>query len=264
MKPLVLFGDTHLFPKSVLAKAAAGRFEWIDGNRLSGPVDGELMAWEKFCEHRVRKAFGHAIPRHEMVLNEHFHSDKASIEQVHLDVFAYSAGIDPLTFKGVGVVKSRRNARHDGRVVRFPIARPDPRKVYQRLIDNEVDVARRQDYRGEVEDIRLCTLRGRPIVCYLKRRLTVSRFLNANTSAQLVNDPRDVLSAEELALVAAFCKAAYFDYGGLDILRDRKTMKIYIVDANNTPRGPPKELPDDQRDEALRRIGDAFVELLSG
>lgn len=263
MRPLVLFGDTHLFPKSVLFKAAAGRFEWIDGNRLVEPVDGELMAWEKFCEHRVRKAFGHAIPRHEMMLNEYFQSDKAYIEQVHLDVFGYSAGIDPLTFRGVGVVKSRRNARHDGRVVQFPISKPDPRKVYQKLIDNELHVLRRQDYRGEVEDIRLCTLRGKPIVCYLKRRLTASRFLNANTSAYLVMDVRDVLSAEELALIAAFCKAAYFDYGGLDILRDRKTMKIYIVDANNTPRGPPKELLGAEKEYALARIGDAFVELLS-
>lgn len=257
MNPLVLFGDTHLFPKSVLFKAAQGRFEWIDGNRLSAPVDGVLMAWEKYCEHKARKSFGHVMPRHEMMLNEYFHSDKGSIEQVHQDVFGYSAGIDPLSFKGDGVVKSRKNAVHDGKVIAFPIAEADRRKVYQILIDNEVGEA-------FVEDIRLCTLRGKPLVCYLKHREKASRFGNANRSAQLVDDVRDVLSAGELALVETFCKAAYFDYGGLDILRDGKTMKIYIVDANNTPRGPPKELPDDQRDEALRRIGDAFVELLSG
>lgn len=258
MKPLVLFGDTHLFPKSVLFKASHRRFQWIDGNLLKAPVDGVYMAWEKFCEHRVREAFGHLIPPDVKVLNETFQSDKAFVESTHRVAFGYSAGVPPKTFKGIGVEKSRRNARHDGRVIQFPIAEPDTRaKVYQMLIDNEVGD-------GFVEDIRLCTLRGAPLVCYLKHRPVTARFLNANSSAQLVIDVRDVLSKAELALIAGFCEKARFDYGGLDILRDHKSGKIYIVDANNTPRGPPKELPDDQRDEALRRIGDAFVDLLSG
>lgn len=257
MLPLVVFGDTHLFPKSVLFKAAQGRFEWIDGNRLSEPVDGVLIAWEKYCEHKVRARFGHAIPQWLPLMNETFQSDKANVEKVHRKVFGYSAGVDPWRFEGEAVVKSRRNARHDGRVTQLPIANPDPRKVYQLLIDNEVAG-------GEVEDIRLCTLRGLPLVCYVKRRPKATRFLNANSSAQLVKDPRDVLSKAELALIAAFCEAARFDYGGLDILRDRKTMKIYIVDANNTPRGPPKELPEHEQREALLRIGDEFVELLCG
>jgi hypothetical protein len=175
------------------------------------------------------------------------------LEKAHLAVFGYSMGVDPLTFEGEAVRKSRKNARHDGKIVTLPVAEPLPSKVYQLLIDNRDG--------NQVEDIRLCTLRGRPIICYRKRRPVAERFLNTLSSAEIV-EPEDMLSAQELNLVADLAAALGMDYGAFDIIRDRKTEKIYVCDANNTPRGPPKALDAGQSARALGQIGAAFAELL--
>ena len=151
--------------------------------------------------------------------------------------------------------KSKRNARHDGCIVRLPIDDPMPSKVYQRIVDNSRG--------GEVEDIRLEVLRGNPVVCYIKRRKIEERFLNTLTHAEIVR-VGDLLTDAELMRIHAYCVVAGLDYGALDILRDRKTEKIYVCDANNTPRGPPVALSAGESARAERAIGEAFSELLAG
>jgi hypothetical protein len=253
MKPLILFGDTFLFHKSVLFKALeAARLRWIDGNALTSPREGVLMAWEKRPKLNIRTRFA-GLTGDRPLMNEMFDSDKAVIERAHAAVFGYSMGVDPRTHHGEAVRKSRKNARHDGKIVRLPDLAPMESKVYQRLIDNRDG--------DQVEDIRLCTLRGRPIICYRKRRPVSERFLNTLTSAEIV-EPEDMLSGDELNSVRDICAALGLDYGALDILRDRKTEKIYVVDANNTPRGPPRALDGVQSARALDQIGGAFAEFL--
>ena len=53
------------------------------------------------------------------------------------------------------------------------------------------------------------------------------------------------------------------DYGELDILRDNNDGRIYIVDANNTPSGPPNGLTDVQECLALHRMVYPFNKLLN-
>ncbi len=254
MKPLVLFGDTHLFPRSVLFKALSrARLKWIDGNGLREPVGGVLLAWEKYCTHDSRAKGRRAIPAGAELLNEHFHSGKDVIDAVHCRVFGYGLNVDPLTYRARGVRKSKKNARHDGILVDMPVAEPMPSKVYQRLVRNE--------HGGEVEDIRLCTLKGKPLICYRKRRPIAERFLNTLSSAAIV-PVADMLTADELLLIESFCGEARMDYGALDILRDTDDGRIYIADANNTPRGPPKALSELESARALKIIGGAFAEFL--
>lgn len=254
MKPLVIFGDVHKFPKSDLHAALTHcGIRWIDGNRLRAPRDGVYLAWEKYPKLRIRSQYWRVIGRRPL-LNEGFDTSKTLVEIKHHEVFGYSMGMDPRTYHGEGVRKSKKNARHDGVVVRMPIAEPMPTKVYQILIDNRINDR-------EVEDIRLVLLQGRPVACYLKRRLIEERFLNTLTSAELV-DPYDVLSGDELNRIGDFAAAMGADYGGFDILRDRKTEKIYVVDANGTPRGPPKALSELESARALEQIGAAFAALL--
>ena len=49
------------------------------------------------------------------------------------------------------------------------------------------------------------------------------------------------------------------DWGGVDVLRDRATGKIFIVDANKTDMGPPIALQLGHKLKATRRMAKAFA-----
>lgn len=254
-KPLILYGDTNKFPKSSLYKGlCAVRLKWIDGNCLRAPASGVHMAWEKYPECNIRQRFKKLIGEN-WLMNEHMDSRKDVIEAAHIKAFDYGLAVNPRTYEGDAVRKSKRNARHDGRIVRLPIDDPMPSKVYQIIVDNSDS--------DEVEDIRLETLLGKPIICYIKRRKIEERFLNTLTRSEIVR-VSDMLSDLEISQIEAYCKAAHLDYGALDILRDRKTGKVYVCDANNTPRGPPVILSENESARAQRTIGETFADFLTG
>jgi hypothetical protein len=92
---------------------------------------------------------------------------------------------------------------------------------------------------------------------YLKRRSIEIRFSNANIAAS-VTTTRNVLGDDEVADILRFCREIGFDYGELDVLRDNDDGLIWIVDANNTPAGPPNGLSRAETDFALRELALAF------
>lgn len=117
--------------------------------------------------------------------------------------------------------------------------------ICQRLVNNALN-----DY---VVDIRVPFVCANPLSAYVKFRDRGRRFDNSNAHVRLVA-PSEVLTNEEMALCQRFCNVMGLDYGELDILRDRKEGRIYIVDVNDTPAGPPKTLPTAERELALRLI----------
>ncbi|MEL6324765.1 MAG: hypothetical protein AAFQ84_11115 [Pseudomonadota bacterium] len=169
------------------------------------------------------------------------------------DTFALAAGydlaVDPRTFDGPMVEKSEANAAHDGRIIYGPME-PVPGKTYQRLIDNEIEG-------GLVEDLRTCIVGGEPTVVFRKRRRLERRFLNENTEV-LLDQPKSVFSSEELDIIRRFAAALGLDWGGVDVLRDRHSGQIHIVDANKTDMGPPVALPLGGKLRATRRMAKAF------
>ena len=48
------------------------------------------------------------------------------------------------------------------------------------------------------------------------------------------------------------------DYGEIDVLRDRNEGKIYIVDVNNNPAGPPEPISALDGNLAIVRLAEAF------
>jgi len=76
--------------------------------------------------------------------------------------------------------------------------------------------------------------------------------------------PADVLASHEVELCRNFCREIGLDYGELDVLRDRKDGQIYIVDANNTPAGPPNGLTEESRQTAIRLMAACFVKEFFG
>jgi glyoxylase-like metal-dependent hydrolase (beta-lactamase superfamily II) len=181
---------------------------------------------------------------------------KSRVAEVFEEVFGYALAIDPRTHIGPAAEKSELNAAHDGRVVQCPIE-PQPGKTYQRLIDN------RSADPHFVDDLRTPTVGGKPVLIFIKRRPVEKRFQNMN-SACILRRVEDHFSADEISKIEAFTKRIGLDWGGLDILRDRKDGRIYIVDANKTDMGPPIALPHEDKLVAAPILARAFRQYLNG
>lgn len=176
---------------------------------------------------------------------------KSHVARVFERVFGYPLAIDPQTFCGSLVEKSELNGAHDGRVISGPAVRREG-YVYQKLIETGD-----QDY---VEDLRTPCVAGEPVVVFIKRRPRRNRFANRNASVSLA-DPRQIFSSTERASIKAFAREMNLDWGGLDILRDRASGQIYIVDVNKTDM-PPLALPFADKMRASSRLGAALDQLL--
>jgi hypothetical protein len=177
---------------------------------------------------------------------------KSRVAEVFEAVFGYPLAVDAERYVGDAVEKSEANGAHDGRVVSCP-TRTRAGRVYQRLVDN-IDL-------GEAVDLRTPFVGGRPVVVFVKRRPARERFANANTSIRLAR-PEEVFSAREIAKLSRFAAAMRLDWGGLDILRDRRTGLLYVVDVNKTDM-PPLALPWLDKLRAASRLGRALTALIS-
>lgn len=183
---------------------------------------------------------------------------KSHVAAVFEAVSGRNLAVDPETFHGTMAVKSEQNGAHDGRVVEGPCA-PAPGLVYQRLIDTLADD-------GMVEDLRCPTVDGEVPTVFLKRRPAESRFANMNAAVTRCAS-EDVFDADERALIQRFCRAMGLDWGGIDVLRDRRDGLLWIVDVNKTDMGPPTALPLSEKMAASRilaRALRAYTERLAG
>ncbi|HWA63961.1 MAG TPA: hypothetical protein VG939_21495 [Caulobacteraceae bacterium] len=177
---------------------------------------------------------------------------KSRVAAVFEEVFGYPLALDPTRHEGWAVEKSEANGVHDGRIVACP--RPAaPARVYQRLVGNLEN--------GEAVDLRTPFVGGRPVVVFVKRRPAASRFANANTAVALA-EPEAVFSAAEIERLTAFARAMKLDWGGLDILRDGPTGRLYVVDVNKTDM-PPIVLPWRDKLRAVSRLAAALTELIT-
>jgi len=178
---------------------------------------------------------------------------KSRVAEVFEQVFGYRLSVDPELGMGLAVEKGETNGVHDGRLVWRP-TRARPGRTYQRLIDNIED--------GLAVDLRTPFVGGRPVVVFIKRRRVEDRFANHNSSVSLAR-PQDVFTPEEVEKLGAFTRAMGLDWGGLDILRDRPTGRLYVVDVNKTDMGPPIALPFLHKLVAVARMGRALRRLVT-
>ena len=183
-------------------------------------------------------------------LNAHcLDTSKSRVAAVFEAVSGRALAVDPARWAGPMAVKSETNGAHDGRVLTGPVA-PEPGLAYQRLIDNVAED-------GCVEDLRCPTVGGEVPVVFLKRRPLEDRFANHNSEVRLL-DPDAVFTPEERDLIRRFCAGMRLDWGGIDVLRDRKTSDLWIVDVNKTDMGPPIALPMRDKLKATRALAAAL------
>ncbi|WP_417198003.1 hypothetical protein [Bizionia sp.] len=223
-----------------------GGMLWMNG------IVGDGWGWNfekvKQAYHSVRDRF----PSIKILGNYNFTDDKNIVESKFLDAFGYDLGVDPTIYQGSVVKKSRVQARHDGEIINCPIKleEVDDKFSYSKLIDNSLN-----DF---IVDIRAVIFDGEIPFCYIKFRPKETRFSNVNSKVFLVS-PSDVLSKSEIRLVLDFANKMLLEVGEVDILRDNFSRDIYIVDANNTPSGPPNGLSSQESTLAIRILSDKFV-----
>ena len=178
---------------------------------------------------------------------------KSHVADVFESVFGYPLAIDPTCWCGAAAQKSERNGAHDGRIVQCPL-QPAPGMVYQRLIDSE-------DATGMVCDLRTACIGGKPIIVFVKHKPADARFSIQNKTV-VVRTPEEVFSAEEIAKISAYCAAMDMDWGALDVLRERRDGRIYIVDANKTDTGPAVILSWKDRVRVTSALANALTALV--
>ena len=173
----------------------------------------------------------------ERIINRHsIDISKTYVNQVFEQVFGYSSFVDPCSFHGAMVKKSEINARHDGEIVMGPVE-PRDKYVYQKLIHN---------LWGDefVADMRIPVINGEIPLVFVKYKSLSTRFglfkrNHHKKKNTLLLKTEEILSKDEIIKLKAFCKSSGLDYGELDVLRDNTDGRIYVVDVNNTPTGPP-------------------------
>lgn len=175
---------------------------------------------------------------------------KRHVASVYANIFGRSLEVEPKKYTGLLVEKSDANYAHDGRVLEGPIEKPRLGAVYQKLIKNNVGGSL-------VEDLRVCVVGQNIPVVYIKYRPTGERFSNSNNRAVRV-EPESVLSKIEIVSLIAFSRAMNLDYGELDVLRDRNSGDIYVVDVAKTPSGPPNHLGFKENYRAVSELAECF------
>ena len=179
---------------------------------------------------------------------------KSTLDRHHHDVFGYGVNVHPRTHSGPMLEKSEGNAVHDGREIEGPLAAAEvqPGKVYQRIIDNRTES-------GLFEDLRVVVINGQVPVVYRKRKSGEVRYTNETVEVDLAASPKTVLSEVEMVQIASISTKMRADFAELDILRDRQDGRIYCVDLNPTPYGPPAGLSKGQKAQATMLIQHALI-----
>ena len=183
---------------------------------------------------------------------------KNFITKTFSDVFEEEFLIDPLKYEGTAVRKSNINAEHDGKLVDCPLKKfPKNEKggdfSYQKYIDG--------NERKYFINIRVPVFGDEIPFVYKYFKPKSQLFTGLVEKALIINNPLSYFSTDEYDKLIRFCKTIHLDYGELDLIRDRHTNQIYIVDVNDTPTGPPGILTGIQFDHAMDRLTESFHRL---
>lgn len=247
----VLFFPMRPHPRSAIYKMCLWAGCRITTNPLASP--DAIVYWD----------FSTIRPRGQAVVNLHplpvinancIDVSKEHVDRTFAEVFGYDIRVDPRVHSGPCVRKSNENALHDVMIIACPIPNVETGYVYQRLIDSAVD-------NGLVEQIRVPVFGELIPLVYRKLRDERDRFANRALIAHCC-ETLEVLTAKEVRLILTFCRKLGLDYGELDVLRDRNEGRIYVVDANPTPWGPPLELAWHDQSSAMRAMARTFEETL--
>jgi len=155
---------------------------------------------------------------------------KTKVSKVHKKVFQYRIDVDPLKFHGKAVEKSDINGLHDGKIIQCPIKKSQllKNKVYNIFIDTK--------HKNHCYQYRVFYINKVLPFMYVTKKLAKLPFSGASNSIKTyMVKTKDYFSSKEINQIQKFFKEFKCDMGEVDILRDRNSGLIYIVDLSNTP-----------------------------
>ena len=177
---------------------------------------------------------------------------KSFVARAFGKVAEYDLLLDPMHHEGKAVEKNELNGKHDGRLVDCPTA-PQPGRSYQRFIDSS-DGVTAFDYRTTI-------INRKPQFVLVKTKPATDRFSIHNATVTF-RELGDVFSPVEIDLIRRFAEEIRLDWGAFDVLRDRASGRIYVVDVNKTDTGPAVDLSLRCRERLKRAISAAFLEMV--
>lgn len=242
---IVVFPD-YPSKKTTLFKIARRLRFRITNKRLKRP---RLVIWFHDTTNASSALLEQHYPQYRVLNAGCTDISKTTVDRIHREIFGYNTFIDPKTHQGNAVEKSDINALHDGSIVRCPLKDPKDKAVYQLVIDNSVG-AEFLDYRVPVIGHSI------PLV-YAKYKRESVRFTNDVHRSEFL-EVDTIFSADEQNHLLKFTQAMGADFCELDVLRDNASGKIYVIDVNKTPYGPPKGLGKRNTLRAISRLSDAF------
>lgn len=165
----------------------------------------------------------------------------------------YPLRLNPEAHVGVAVEKSEENGAHDGRIVICPTL-AEQGKTYQHFVDC-ADGETAFDFRTTIID-------RKPVFVLVKCKPAAQRFSIHNVSV-VYRELEDVYSEAEVELLTRFAAIMQLDWAAIDVLRDRMSGRIYVVDVNKTDTGPAVDLSAADRSRLKQRLRSAFSEMVS-
>jgi hypothetical protein len=178
---------------------------------------------------------------------------KKRVQNVFREVFGYDLGIDPTSYRGSAVRKSDDNCKHDGEIIQCPAEPGADGLVYQKLVETDQGNGYCLDHRVPIVGNKI------PFV-YLKYRPVANRF-ESFERADLV-ETGSVLTGAEIGRLLEMAEMLGIQFGEMDVLRDIEDGRIYVVDANHTPSGPPRTLADEEQRRAVDVLARAYHDLI--
>lgn len=249
----VLFYPENPAPDSVVAQLC----DRLGYNISNNPTQRFDVAFKYFDATFFSAAMLDELePIHDFVINgKSLDISKQAIAQVFRIIFGYDLAVDPTEYAGKIVRKSNINALRDGEILDAPLMAIASEYVYQKFIDSEVSGTNIFiEFAVPICDENI------PFV-YQQQRNIAQRFELENIQVEL-KEPDEIFSDTELEKILNFAKNMGLDYGELDILRDKKDGKIYVVDVENTLRHFPDKLNKIQKDDAIELLSRTFLSLV--
>ncbi len=97
--------------------------------------------------------------------------------------------------------------------------------------------------------------------CWVKTKPATDRFSIHNATVTF-RELGDVFSQDEIGLLTRFAETMELDCSAFDVLRDRASGRIYVVDVNKTDTGPAVDLSFRCREKLKRSISQGFLEMV--
>jgi hypothetical protein len=249
--PVWVAAPTYPSKKTTLSKIARMNRVRLTNKMVANP---EVIVYFENATYGSASSLRRKYPKARIINVNCPDISKERVHVVHLEALGYSMNLNPKTYIGVAVEKSDENAVHDGREVMCPIAFPKTDAVYQKVLDNTSED-------GEYVDIRVPVIKGKIPLVYLKFKTEKYRFTNKAHRATL-HKPEDIFSEEEISQIEKYALAMKVDFCELDVLRHKGNQKIYIIDVNKTPYGPPDPLNKEDKTIAKKKLSDAFMQMI--